>query len=322
MNKINQCNKCKKEYFSDNCCKIISYKKNKDILIVHEEKLEEYDYGFSEKDMKEYIWISCSNNPENPIYILLKNPLYVLLNKEDKNQCKECLKIFNDKHKLKQHQNRKTWCIKNKDNINQCNQCLKIFNDKYKLKEHQKRKTSCFINKELFELTELKGEDRNYGGNELFIDMIPPKCWFNNVRKHIKASNWNILRHYIYDRNNNKCECCNVEKTIENPLEAHERWDYDNINNIQKLIRIIALCRKCHLSTHMGYARVTGKYEEAKNHLMKVRNFTEEEYEKHYEETGNLWIMRSKKDYKLDISLITNNGIELINTFLKKNNDV
>jgi len=67
----------------------------------------------------------------------------------------------------------------------------------------------------------------------------------------------------------------------------------------------------------MGYARVTGIYEEAKNHLIKVRNFTEEDFEKHYEEMGNLWSIRNNIDYKLDISLITNNGIELINSSKK-----
>jgi len=233
------------------------------------------------------------------------------------NQCNKCLKIFNDKHRLKQHQNRKTSCIINITDINECDKCLKTFTDKHKLKQHQNRKTSCIINKDLFKLVELKGEDRNFGGNNLCIDMIPQKCWFNNVRKHIKASNWNILRNFIYNRVDNKCECCNVLKTAENPLEAHERWDYDNINKIQKLIRLVALCRKCHLSTHMGYANVTGRRKEARQHLMEVRNFTEEEFEKHYEEVGNLWVIRNNIDYILDISLITNNGFELLNSSIK-----
>jgi hypothetical protein len=68
------------------------------------------------------------------------------------NQCNKCLKIFNDKHRLKQHQNRKTSCIINITDINECDKCLKTFTDKHKLKQHQNRKTLCIINKDLFKL--------------------------------------------------------------------------------------------------------------------------------------------------------------------------
>ena len=120
---MNSCSKCKNKYFSDNCCEIIDYKKNKDILIVHEENLSEYDLGNEEC---EYILLTCSNNLKNEIYILEKNPSCAISNKEiissqmlstknlSKNQCSKCLKIFSDKYKLKTHYNKKTsWsCFK------------------------------------------------------------------------------------------------------------------------------------------------------------------------------------------------------------------
>ena len=31
----------------------------------------------------------------------------------------------------------------------------------------------------------LKGEDHNFGGNILFIDLIPNSCWFTNVRSSV-----------------------------------------------------------------------------------------------------------------------------------------
>ena len=38
------------------------------------------------------------------------------------------------------------------------------------------------------------GEDRNFGGNELFIDLIPQSCWFKNARSNIDRSNWDYVR--------------------------------------------------------------------------------------------------------------------------------
>ena len=68
----------------------------------------------------------------------------------------------------------------------------------------------------------LKGEDRTFGGNKLFIDLIPRSCWFTNVRKFIHNTDWDRVRNHIYNRTNNTCECCG-EKC--DRLEAHERWE-------------------------------------------------------------------------------------------------
>ena len=56
-------------------------------------------------------------------------------------------------------------------------------------------------------------------------------------------------------------------------MEAHERWNYDNITKVQKLKRLVALCHQCHQATHMGLAQIKNKEIEATNHLKKVRNF-------------------------------------------------
>lgn len=36
-------------------------------------------------------------------------------------------------------------------------------------------------------------EDRNFGGYELYIDLIPKSCWFTNVRYCIKSNDWDII---------------------------------------------------------------------------------------------------------------------------------
>ena len=55
--------------------------------------------------------------------------------------------------------------------------------------------------------------------------------------------------------------------------------------------------------------------------LQKIRNFTDDECDKHIKEAFNLWNERNKTDFKLDLSLITNNGYKIIyNTQTQKNN--
>lgn len=158
----------------------------------------------------------------------------------------------------------------------------------------------------------LIGEDRSFGGNDLFIDLIPKTSWFKNVRKCLTISSWNKLRNYVYDRVDKICECCNKDMSNESQsLEAHERWEYNAKTNIQKLVRIIALCKICHLSTHIGYAGIIGKKQMAMDHLKKTRGFTDEELKIHRKEAFVLWRERNNVKWKIDISLMTKNGFLL-----------
>lgn len=202
------------------------------------------------------------------------------------------------------------------------------------------------------------GENREFNGSDLFIDLIPTTSWFNNVRSCIYNEDWLRIRKYIYERVNYKCECCglycknrieyddeDLDKNSDDEdkdsdeeindyllelksnnkfnkneelkkwntiqLEAHERWSYDDINNIQKLERIIALCHRCHSVTHYGLTGLRGLSNQADKHLMKVNNWNEEQVLNHHKEQKNIWIERNKIKWNIDLSIITNSGIKL-----------
>ncbi len=158
----------------------------------------------------------------------------------------------------------------------------------------------------------LVGEDRSYGGNKLFIDLIPTTCWFTNVRSCVHPKDWDRLRNHVYERVNYICECCGIDTQKSNVvLEAHERWDYNEETYTQKLVRIVALCHDCHQTTHIGLAEIKGHGEEAKEHLKKVRGFTEEEFLQHKTKAFETWCERSCVSWNLDLSLITSNNINL-----------
>ena len=64
------------------------------------------------------------------------------------------------------------------------------------------------------------GENREFNGSILFIDLIPTTSWFNNVRSCIYNEDWLRIRKYIYERVNYKCECCG--------LYCKNRIEYDD----------------------------------------------------------------------------------------------
>ena len=161
------------------------------------------------------------------------------------------------------------------------------------------------INKEI----NIIGEDRSFGGNELYIDMIPKTSYFKNVRSLFNEADWNLIRHHIYNRTNNKCECCGCKRS--KYLEAHERWIFDFETKTQKLIRIIALCRLCHQATHYGHSKVFKNIIKINEHLKKVRGFTDEDLKAHIKEAYEIWEKRNKINWIIDTSIITNSGFGL-----------
>ncbi|EQD31721.1 hypothetical protein B2A_13732, partial [mine drainage metagenome] len=73
--------------------------------------------------------------------------------------------------------------------------------------------------------TVLPGEERGFGGNTLFVDLVPQTAWFTNVRSAVSRGDWDRLRKHVYVRAGNKCEVCGASGR----LEAHERWEYDEM---------------------------------------------------------------------------------------------
>jgi len=159
---------------------------------------------------------------------------------------------------------------------------------------------------------EIINEDRTIGGNQLFIDMIPKTSYFKNVRSIFNECDWNLIRHHIYQRVNNKCECCGVKRS--KYLEAHERWIFDYETQTQKLIRIIALCRLCHQATHYGHSKLKKDITKINEHLKKVRGMNDDQLKDHIKEAYEIWENRNKINWKIDVSIISDSGFTINNT--------
>src|SRR6201991_4309246 len=158
----------------------------------------------------------------------------------------------------------------------------------------------------------LPGEDRAFGTG-LFVDLVPASCWFTNVRTCVSRQDWERLRRMITRRAREVCEVCGAgqDRAMKRWLEAHERWAYDDRTGVQALRRLICLCSDCHLSTHLGYANVTGRADQALTHLRTVTGMTDAEISRHVHEANETWEIRSQRAWTLDLSILTDARITL-----------
>ena len=138
---------------------------------------------------------------------------------------------------------------------------------------------------------------------KLTIELVPSSSWNQNLRSLLKPKMWESLRKEIYKKYNYKCAICNSGGR----LHAHEVWEYDDKNHIQKLENLIALCSKCHAVKHIGLAGIQaseGKinYENLVKHFMKVNNCDRQTFEKHSEEAFKKFEEQSRYEWQIDLS--------------------
>ena len=140
---------------------------------------------------------------------------------------------------------------------------------------------------------------------KLTIDLVPASSWNQNLRSLLKPKMWENLRKETYKKYKFRCAFCKSQGR----LHAHEVWDYDDKNYVQKLVNIIALCSKCHEVKHIGFAGIQSSkgnlnYESLVKHFMMVNNCSRDIFKKHYNETFEKFEKRSHYDWTPDLSLL------------------
>lgn len=137
---------------------------------------------------------------------------------------------------------------------------------------------------------------------KLTAELVPSTVWFSSLYRLMPKETWNSIRDDIIKRNGRKCQiCCETEGT----MNLHEIWQYDDVNQIQKLKGFILLCRMCHHVKHIGLAGILankGKldYDEVMKHFCKVNDCSEKDFEKHVDESFETWRKRSGHNWKQD----------------------
>ena len=102
---------------------------------------------------------------------------------------------------------------------------------------------------------------------KLNFELVPDSCWYSNLRSILSPAQWDVVRKEAYSRSGGECMICGRRAVR---LEAHEQWEYDEKNSIQKLKDVIAVCRDCHEVIHIGRTQLKGDEKKASEHFMKV----------------------------------------------------
>lgn len=142
----------------------------------------------------------------------------------------------------------------------------------------------------------------------LTIELVPRSCWCQNLRHLLKSSDWDKLRHAQYKKAGYKCEICGGVGS-KHPVECHEIWEYDDKAKIQKLVGLIALCTRCHQVKHFGLTQLRGYEDAAKRQLERVNKWGPLEVTSHIRDSVDLWMKRSRRKWKLDLSWLKQFGI-------------
>ena len=154
----------------------------------------------------------------------------------------------------------------------------------------------------------LVGEDRNFGGNQLLVDLVPKGCSFSSCRFNVDACDFDRLFSHVTERASFTCECCGFDSRDNlNYLKIAERWSFDEETKTQKLTRLLCVCENCHKSIHMSKKDKI----EATEHLQKVCGLSSADTTKHIQAAFALWGRRNLKCWTIDLTLLTNNGIKL-----------
>ena len=136
---------------------------------------------------------------------------------------------------------------------------------------------------------------------KLNFEMVPDGCWYSNLRSLLSPRQWDAVRKKAYARADGRCMICGAPSKR---LEAHERWEYDEENAVQRLKDIIAVCPACHDVIHIGRTSLLGREAEAQAHFMKVNGATQSEYHAALGEANRVHAERSRHEWVTDISAL------------------
>lgn len=140
----------------------------------------------------------------------------------------------------------------------------------------------------------------------LTLELVPSTSWGDNLRSRLSRSEWDVVRRTTYRKANFVCEICGGVGP-HHPVEAHEIWSYDDVNHVQTLVGMIALCPTCHMAKHIGRT-LTVRSEQTQDrvlyHIMRVNNWTEDLLLKELHSAFAQHAERSRHQWTLDISWI------------------
>lgn len=145
---------------------------------------------------------------------------------------------------------------------------------------------------------------------KLSIQLVPQTCFYKNVRQILTPEQWKYICRMVYSKYWYQCSICSGVGD-QHPVEGHEIWEYDDVNNIQILKDIVALCPMCHLTVHFGYSQLQNKDDLTLQHFMKINSISKKKALQYIKNCFKIWKQRSTKKWTLDLSYLKKYGLEI-----------
>lgn len=139
---------------------------------------------------------------------------------------------------------------------------------------------------------------------KLKLALIPASSFCVNLRKTMKPEEWRKLSREVRSKANRTCQYCGWQEDYDTQeyTHLHEVWEFDEKNQVQKLVGFECICPTCHNVHHWGFAQVSGvDMDKLLKHACKVNGCSALEFKKHIEESFQEWNRRSEIDWQVDL---------------------
>ena len=138
---------------------------------------------------------------------------------------------------------------------------------------------------------------------KLNFELVPDSCWYSNLRSVLTPAQWGALSRHVRALAGGRCMICGQPSSR---LEAHEQWEYDEKNAVQKLVRVVAVCPACHAVIHIGRTSLKGNVRAAEDHFMQVNGASYAEYRAALGKANEDHRRRNQvPEWRLDISALS-----------------
>lgn len=140
---------------------------------------------------------------------------------------------------------------------------------------------------------------------KLETELVPEALWGKSLREQYPTQ-WGKLKGMARAWAGSKCEICGGTGT-KYPVEIHEVWEYTvtDMNGLQRLLRLIALCPACHAAKHYGRSaivRFPDGLRKLRQHMMSVNGCSEKELNLSLAEARRIWDERNRLEWSQDLS--------------------
>lgn len=136
--------------------------------------------------------------------------------------------------------------------------------------------------------------------------LVPSSAWNSNLRTILSAAGWRKLREKVLSKHGTNCSYCG---STPRSLDCHEIWSYAIEDGAstgkQKLVKILPLCKACHMVCHIGFWSMQGKHDQVVAHMMRIRKISKNEATAEISAAFQVFDKLSRFEWALDIEAVS-----------------